>query len=233
VGRIKGSDKIGVRAGRVVNKHKMAKHLILDIGENYLTFRRDQAAIDAEAALDGIHVIRTPLPTARLDAPATVTAYKNLAFVERDFRSIKADDLDLRAIHHWLEGRVCGHVLICMLAAYLTWHLRKILAPLTYTDEQAPRPRQPGRPRPPLRTCRRQGRRAFQRRRADPAQLPRPHRPPRHRDPEHHRRHQLRENQRSYPRPAPRLRAHRIARPADSQLEVDRTPSRSSDKPAA
>ena len=137
-GRIKGKDKIGVRAGRVVNKYKMAKHLTVVIGDDRLEWRRDQAAIDAEAALDGIYVIRTPLQAAKLDAPGTVTAYKNLALVERDFRSIKADDLDLRPIRHWLEDRVRAHVLICMLAAYLTWHLRKALAPLTYTDEQPP-----------------------------------------------------------------------------------------------
>ena len=137
-GRIRGADKIGVSAGRVVNKHKMAKHLILDISEDRLAWRRDTAAIDAEAALDGIYVIRTPVPASELDGPATVTAYKNLARVERDFRSLKADDLDLRPIHHWLGDRVRSHVLICMLAAYLTWHLRKTLAPLTYTDEQPP-----------------------------------------------------------------------------------------------
>jgi Transposase DDE domain len=142
-GRIKGKDKIGVRAGRVINKHKVAKHLILDIGEDRLSWRRDQAAIGAEAALDGIYVIRTPLPADRLDAPGTVTACKNLSRVERDFRSIKADDLDLRPIHHWLGDRVRGHVLICMLAAYLTWHLRKTLAPLTYTDEQPARQASP------------------------------------------------------------------------------------------
>jgi hypothetical protein len=127
----------------VVNKHKMAKHLILDIGEGSLSWSRDQAAISAEAALDGIYVIRTPVPAAALDAPGTVTAYKNLSRVERDFRSIKADDLDLRPIHHWLEDRVRAHVLICMLAAYLTWHLRKTLAPLTYTDEQPPQQTSP------------------------------------------------------------------------------------------
>ncbi len=137
-GRIKGRDKIGLRAGRVINRHKMAKHLILDIGEDRLPWHRDQAAIDAEAALDGIYVIRTPVPASELDGPAAVTACKNLARVERDFRSLKADDLDLRPIHHWLDDRVRGHVLICMLAAYLTWHLRKTLAPLTCTDEQPP-----------------------------------------------------------------------------------------------
>jgi Transposase DDE domain len=137
-GRIKGRDKIGVRAGRAVNKHKMAKHLILDIGESHLGWHRDQAAIGAEAALDGIYIIRTPVPASQLEGPAAVTAYKNLARVERDFRSLKADDLDLRPIHHRLSDQVRGHVLICMLAAYLTWHLRKALAPLTYTDEQPP-----------------------------------------------------------------------------------------------
>jgi hypothetical protein len=142
-GRIRGKDKIGVRAGRIVNKYKVAKHLILDITDGRLDWRRDQAAIDAEAALDGIYVIRTPLPEDKLDAPATVTSYKNLSRVERDFRSIKADDLDLRPVHHWLEDRVRAHVLICMLAAYLTWHLRKALAPLTYTDEHSPQQANP------------------------------------------------------------------------------------------
>jgi Transposase DDE domain len=142
-GRVKGKDKIGLKAGRIVNKYKMAKHFILDIGENYLAFQRDQAAIDAEAALDGIYVIRTPLPAEMLDTTGAVTAYKNLSRVERDFRSIKADDLDLRPVHHWLDDRVRAHVLICMLAAYLTWHLRKALAPLTYTDEQPPTPANP------------------------------------------------------------------------------------------
>jgi hypothetical protein len=142
-GRIKGRDKIGVRAGRVVNKYKMAKHLILDISDDRLDWRRDQPAIDAEAALDGIYVIRTPVPAGKLDTPATVTSYKDLKHVERDFRSIKADDLGLRPIHHWLEDRVRAHVLICMLAAHLTWHLRKALAPLTYTDEHPPQQANP------------------------------------------------------------------------------------------
>jgi hypothetical protein len=145
-GRIRGKDKIGLRAGRVVNKYKVGKHFILDIADDCLSWRRDQAAIDAEAALDGIYVIRTPVPAGQLDAAGTVTAYKNLSRVERDFRSIKADDLDLRPIHHWLSDRVRAHVLICMLAAYLTWHLRKDLAPLTYTDEQRPRQASPVKP---------------------------------------------------------------------------------------
>ena len=93
---------------------------------------------DDEARLDGIYVIRTPVPAADLDAAGAVTAYKNLKYVERDFRHIKSDDLDLRPVFHRLEKRVKGHVLICMLAAYLTWHLRQAWAPLTYTDEEPP-----------------------------------------------------------------------------------------------
>ena len=110
-GRVSGAGKIGLRARRIVNKHKVAKHLILDVGDHHLTWHRDQAAIGAEAALDGIYVIRTSVPASDLDAPATVTAHKNLAREERDFRSLKADDLDLRPIHHRLEDRVRGHVL--------------------------------------------------------------------------------------------------------------------------
>jgi Transposase DDE domain len=137
-GRLTDPDKIGLRAGKVIDKHKAAKHFTLHIAPGAFSWTRDQAAIDAEAALDGIYVIRTPVPASQMDAPAVVTAYKNLSRVERDFRILKADDLDLRPIRHWLSDRVRGHVLICMLAAYLTWHLRKAWTPLTYTDEQPP-----------------------------------------------------------------------------------------------
>ena len=116
-----------------------------------MTRRQDQ--IDTEAALDGFYVLRTPLPAAELDAPGVVTAYKNLKYVERDFRHIKSDDLDLRPIWHRLEERVKAHVLICMLACYLTWHLRRAWAPLTFTDEHPPAAGQPGSPRPPLPRC--------------------------------------------------------------------------------
>jgi hypothetical protein len=137
-GRIKDPDKIGVAAGKVINKRKVAKHFILDIGDGRITWRRDQASIDAEAATDGIYVIRTPVPADTLDAPGAVAAYKDLANLERDFRHIKAEDLDLRPIWHRLEDRVRAHVLICMLACYLTWHLRRAWAPLTFTDEHRP-----------------------------------------------------------------------------------------------
>jgi hypothetical protein len=137
-GRIKDPDKIGVAAGKIINKRKVAKHFILDIGEGRISWRRDQDSIDAEAATDGIYVIRTPVPAETLDAPAAVAAYKDLARLERDFRHIKAEDLDLRPIWHRIEDRVKAHVLICMLACYLTWHLRQAWAPLTFTDEHPP-----------------------------------------------------------------------------------------------
>src|SRR6266496_213065 len=137
-GRLRGKDEIGLALGKVIGKYKMAKHFEVTITDTSLTVTRRQDSIGTEALLDGIYVIRTPVPAAALDAPAMVTAYKNLKYVERDFRHIKADDLDLRPVFHRLEKRVKGHVLICMLAAYLTWHLRQAWAPLTYTDQDPP-----------------------------------------------------------------------------------------------
>jgi hypothetical protein len=106
---------------------------------------RRQGQIDAEAALDGFYVLRTPVPASQLDGPAVVTAYKNLKYVERDFRHIKSDDLDLRPVFHRLEERVKAHVLICMLACYLTWHLRKAWAPGPQRGRRVPAPA-PGTP---------------------------------------------------------------------------------------
>ena len=137
-GRLAGAAKIGVAVGKVINKYKTGKHFDVGITDDSLTVTRRQAQIDEEAALDGIYVLRTPVPAAELGAPAVVTAYKNLGHVERDFRSIKSDDLDLRPVFHRLEERVKAHVLICMLAAYLTWHLRQAWAPLTFTDQNPP-----------------------------------------------------------------------------------------------
>jgi hypothetical protein len=137
-GRLAGAGKIGVAAGKVINKYKTGKHFDAAITDDSITITRRQAQIDAEAALDGIYVIRTPVPAGQLDTPAVVTAYKNLSRVERDFRSIKTDDLDLRPVFHRLEERVKAHVLICMLASYLTWHLRQAWAPLTFTDQNPP-----------------------------------------------------------------------------------------------
>jgi hypothetical protein len=137
-GKLRGANDIGVAVGKIVNKHKMAKHFTLAITEDTFTYHRDQEHINAEAALDGIYVLRTSLRTASLDTPGVITAYKNLTHVERDFRIIKTDDLDLRPIYHYLAERVRAHVFLCMLAAYITWHLREALAPLTYTDEHVP-----------------------------------------------------------------------------------------------
>jgi hypothetical protein len=137
-GRLTGADKIGERIGKVIGKHKVAKHFLREVTDSTFTYRRDEEKIRAEAALDGIYVIRTSVTDETLNSAETVTAYKNLKHVERDFHIIKADDLDLRPIHHYLNKRVRAHVLICMLAAYLTWHLRETLAELTFTDQHIP-----------------------------------------------------------------------------------------------
>jgi hypothetical protein len=116
----------------------MGKHFHTTITDTTFTYRRDTARIDAEAALDGIYVLRTSVDADALDPAGVVEGYKNLANVERDFRIIKTDDLDLRPIHHRLTDRVKAHVLICLLACYLIWHLRKAWAPMTFTDEHPP-----------------------------------------------------------------------------------------------
>ena len=142
-GLLAGEAAIGTAVGKVIGKYKMAKHFDVTITGTSLTAERRQDQIRGEAALDGIYVIRTPVPAETLDTAAAVTAYKSLKHVERDFRHIKSDDLDLRPVFHRLEKRVKGHVLICMLAAYLTWHLRQAWAPLTYTDEDPPQQADP------------------------------------------------------------------------------------------
>ena len=132
----------------MITTYKTGKHFAVTITDTSLTVARKQDQIDAEAALDGFYVLRTPIPAGELDAPGVVTAYKSLKYVERDFRHIKSDDLDLRPVFHRLEERVRAHVLICMLACYLTWHLRRAWAPLTFTDQEPP---QPGNPVAPAR----------------------------------------------------------------------------------
>jgi hypothetical protein len=166
-GRLAGAAKIGVEVGKVISKYKTAKHFQVTIADTTLDVARRQDQIDAEAALDGFYVLRTPVPSGELDAAAVVSAYKNLKYVERDFRSIKADDLDLRPVFHRLEERVKAHVLICMLACYLTWHLRRAWAQLTFTDEN---PAAPGNPvAPARRSARAQAKASCQR---DPAGQP-------------------------------------------------------------
>jgi transposase len=142
-GRLKDPDKIGVRVGKVIGKHKVGKHFLWEISGSSFSFRRNEEKITAEAALDGIYVIRATVTPDIADAPGVVKIYKNLKYVERDFRTIKIDDLDVRPVRHYLTGRVEAHMLICMLAAYVTWHLREAFAPLTFTDQDIPEPADP------------------------------------------------------------------------------------------
>src|SRR3990167_4954759 len=144
-GTLKGRDAIGVRIGKVVNKYKVAKHVKLEIQDEGLEFQLDEQRIAAEAALDGIYVIRTSVPAGRLDAADAVRHYKRLSDVERAFRSLKTIDLKVRPIHHRLEPRVRAHIFLCMLAYYVEWHLREAWRPLLFADEdqQAKTPRDP------------------------------------------------------------------------------------------
>jgi hypothetical protein len=136
---LRGQDNIALRVGRVINRHKMAKHFELVIADDTFSFSRKEEQIAAEAALDGIYVVRASAPhTAGLSAAELVGAYKDLKFNEAGFRSLKAIDLDLRPIYHYSEDRVRAHVFICMLALYLVWHLRRAWAPLCFTDEAPP-----------------------------------------------------------------------------------------------
>ena len=132
---LRGKDQIGLAVGAVVGKHKMAKHFDLAIEDASFTFHRKQAEIAAEAALDGLYVIRTSLPEAAIGAADAVSAYKSLSQVERAFRSLKSVDLDIRPIHHWLSDRVRAHVFLCMLSYYAEWHMRRALAPMLFDDE--------------------------------------------------------------------------------------------------
>jgi hypothetical protein len=131
---LRGADKIGLKAGAVLGKRKMAKHFELTITDTAFSFARNKALIQKEAALDGFYVLRTSVPADRLDTAAVVSAYKSLAHVERAFRSVKTVDLEVRPIHHRLAQRVRAHVFLCMLAYYLVWHMRKALAPLLFED---------------------------------------------------------------------------------------------------
>jgi hypothetical protein len=134
-GRLVGADLIGARLDKVLNKKKMAKHFEGVATDTTLVVTRRQSSIDHDAARDGIYVLRTTLTHDRLDARGVVSAYAGLSRVERDFRHIKIDDIDLGLIEHRIEARVRAHMFICMLAAYVRWHLREALAPLTSSDE--------------------------------------------------------------------------------------------------
>lgn len=132
---LRGSAKIGVRTGKAVNKYKMAKHFELKIRARSFRYARKEEAIAAEAALDGLYVIRTNLAQEEISAAEAVRAYKSLGRVERAFRSFKTVDLKVRPIYHWSAERVRAHVLLCMLAYYVEWHMREKLAPLLFAEE--------------------------------------------------------------------------------------------------
>jgi hypothetical protein len=131
---LRGRDKIALAVGAVLNRYKMAKHFVLTITDDDFSFERDSAQIAAEAALDGVYVVRTSLKGEALDAASTVKAYKQLANAERAFRSLKSIDLEVRPIHHRRPDRVRAHVFLCMLAYYLEWHMRQALKPILFDD---------------------------------------------------------------------------------------------------
>jgi transposase len=134
-GRLKGASKIGVRVGKVANKYKVAKHFELNIGEASFTFKVNEESVAAEAALDGLYVLRTSVASDTMSDQQTVLNYKRLADVERAFRTLKGVDLHVRPIRHRLETRVRAHIFLSMLAYYVQWHMIQAWAPLTYKDE--------------------------------------------------------------------------------------------------
>ncbi len=143
--KLVGADAIGLRVGKVINQYKVAKHIALAIDDASFTFQRQHERIAAEAALDGIYIIRTSVPAAQMDAPECVRNYKSLAQVERAFRSLKTMDLKVRPIHHRLADRVRAHIFLCMLAYYVEWHLREAWRELMFADpdQQAKTTRDP------------------------------------------------------------------------------------------
>lgn len=151
-GRLRGKDRIGLAVGKVIDRHRVGKHFLIEIADDGLRIERDEVRIAAEAALDGIYVLRTSVGPERLGSPEVVRAYKRLAGVERAFRGLKSIDLEVRPIRHWAEDRVRAHVLLCMLAYYVRWHLEAAWAPLLFKDEDpvlaadpvAPARRSPG-----------------------------------------------------------------------------------------
>jgi transposase len=144
-GKLSGGEQIGLRVGKVINQYKVAKHFELAIGENSFIFARNSNSIAAEAALDGIYIIRTSVSATQMDAPQCVRNYKALANVERAFRSLKTVDLKVRPIHHRTADRVRAHILLCMLAYYVEWHMREAWRELLFadTDSQAKATRDP------------------------------------------------------------------------------------------
>jgi hypothetical protein len=133
---LRGKEKIALAVGRALGRYRMGKHFTFSIEEDRFTFARNQASIAEEAALDGIYVLRTSVAEPMLSAVETVRQYKRLSVVERAFRTLKSVDLKIRPIHHHLPDRVRAHILLCMLAYYVEWHMKQALTPLLFTDEQ-------------------------------------------------------------------------------------------------
>ena len=133
--RLRGRDQIGLRVGRVVNKYKVAKHFELEIEDARFAFRVREDGVTAEALLDGIYILRTPVPAQKMDGPEVVRSYKSLAQVERAFRSLKTVDLKIRPIHHRLADRVRAHIFLCMLAYYVEWYMIEAWRALLFADE--------------------------------------------------------------------------------------------------
>lgn len=138
-GRLKDEGKIGVRAGRVLNKYRMAKHIVLDISAAQFSFHIDEEKVAQEAALDGLYVIRTSVPADHIDQDDAVRYYKDLNHVEKAFRSLKGDDLQIRPIHHRTEDRVRAHLFLCMLAYYVKWHMSEAWRELLFADQDQQR----------------------------------------------------------------------------------------------
>ncbi len=137
-GTLTGSSEIGLAAGPAVKRYKMRKHFVLQITDHSFTFKRKSEQIQAEAALDGIYILRTGLTKAELSSSDVVRSYKRLEQAERAFKTFKGPELQIRPIHHHLETRVRAHIFLCMLAYYLTWHLKGAWAPLIFKDEKPP-----------------------------------------------------------------------------------------------
>ena len=149
-GTLTGADQIGLAVGPALKRYKVKKHFDVQITDTSFTYQRKTEQIETEAALDGIYVLRTSVPDTELSTGEVVRSYKNLEQVERAFKTFKGPELEIRPIHHHLEDRVRAHVFLCMLAYYLTWHLRHAWAPLLFKDETPTRPARPRRQSHPL-----------------------------------------------------------------------------------
>jgi hypothetical protein len=137
-GTLHGADQIGLAVGPALKRYKVKKHFHVQITDTTFTYQRKTEQIQTEAALDGIYVLRTSVADTELATGEVVRSYKNLEQVERAFKTFKGPELEIRPIHHHLDDRVRAHVFLCMLAYYLTWHLRHAWAPLLFKDEQPP-----------------------------------------------------------------------------------------------